>query len=78
MITCLRKKFYFKNCVVYNRLPDLYMLIMLGNEKYRGAFSFDDILKAPSTSEISAISDLQGKLQFDDPINIQFTSVGKI
>ncbi|PVD34463.1 hypothetical protein C0Q70_05738 [Pomacea canaliculata] len=55
-------------------IRNLYMLIMLGNEKYRGAFSFDDILKAPSTSEISAISDLQGKLQFDDPINIQFTS----
>ena len=59
----------------HNRLPDLKMLIMLGKEKFHGAFNFDDVLEAAGPAEVKAISDIQGMLQFDDPINIQFTSV---
>ncbi|KAK7503793.1 hypothetical protein BaRGS_00004916 [Batillaria attramentaria] len=55
-------------------LPDLDILIMTGKEKYRGAFNFDDILDAASIQDVAAITDLQDTLQFDDPINIQFTS----
>ncbi|XP_070197627.1 medium-chain acyl-CoA ligase ACSF2, mitochondrial-like isoform X2 [Littorina saxatilis] len=55
-------------------LPDLKMLIMLGQEKFRGAFKFDNILNAAGPSEVKAIFDIQDMVQFDDPINIQFTS----
>ena len=50
---------------------------MLGKEKFRGAFKFDDILEAAGPAEVKAILDIQDTLQFDDPINIQFTSVSK-
>lgn len=48
---------------------------MLGKEKFRGAYNFHDILDAAGSSEVKAITDLQNTLQFDDPVNIQFTSV---
>ncbi len=36
--------------------------------------NFDDLLRAPSREELTALAVLSEKLQFDDPINIQFTS----
>lgn len=58
-----------------NRLPDLKILIMMGTEKYRGTFNFDNILEAASSAEVKAIYDIQDMIQFDEPVNIQFTSV---
>ncbi|XP_041358903.1 medium-chain acyl-CoA ligase ACSF2, mitochondrial-like [Gigantopelta aegis] len=55
-------------------LPELKFLIMLGQEKYRGAFLFSDVMEAGTTENRKAILDLQNKIQFDDPVNIQFTS----
>ncbi|KAL8604067.1 hypothetical protein ACOMHN_024892 [Nucella lapillus] len=57
-----------------HRLPGLQILIMMGKEKLKGAFRFDDLLDAASPAEVKAIPDLQDSLQFDEPINIQFTS----
>ncbi|XP_076446786.1 medium-chain acyl-CoA ligase ACSF2, mitochondrial-like isoform X2 [Babylonia areolata] len=57
-----------------HRLPHLKLLIMMGKDKVRGAFRFDDLLVAAGPQEVRAIADLQDSLQFDDPINIQFTS----
>ena len=59
------------------RLPDLKVLVMLGKERFLGAFNFDDILEAAGLAEVRAVLDIQDTLQFDDPINIQFTSVSK-
>lgn len=42
---------------------------------YRGTINFKDILEAGSNKERTEIQNLQNKLQFDEPINIQFTSV---
>ena len=43
-----------------------------------GAFSFDDV-RAASTNKVQQyICDLQKKIQFDEPVNIQFTSVSLI
>ncbi|XP_025086706.1 acyl-CoA synthetase family member 2, mitochondrial-like, partial [Pomacea canaliculata] len=55
-------------------LPDLKILIMMGTEKYRGTFNFDNILEAASSAEVKAIYDIQDMIQFDEPVNIQFTS----
>ncbi|HNF75363.1 MAG TPA: AMP-binding protein [Thauera aminoaromatica] len=57
-----------------HRLPSLEMVIRMGAEKSPGMMSFDDLLRAPSREELTALAVLSEKLQFDDPINIQFTS----
>lgn len=55
-------------------LPHLRAVIMLGKDNFRGAFKFDDLLSSVTPDQVKAISDIQDTLQFDDPINIQFTS----
>ena len=40
-----------------------------------GAFKYSDVVQAGSAKTRQRIQDMQRKLQFDDPINIQFTSV---
>ena len=57
-----------------HRLPALEMVIRMGADKSPGMLSFDDLLRAPSREELTALAVLSEKLQFDDPINIQFTS----
>nr|XP_022323457.1 acyl-CoA synthetase family member 2, mitochondrial-like [Crassostrea virginica] len=55
-------------------LPDLKHIIMMGNKSHLGTINFKDILEAGSNKERTEIQNLQNKLQFDEPINIQFTS----
>ncbi|XP_048240735.1 medium-chain acyl-CoA ligase ACSF2, mitochondrial-like [Haliotis rufescens] len=55
-------------------LPQFKMLIMIGDHQYRGALKFSDVMEAGTSKDRAAILDLQRRLQFDDPINIQFTS----
>ena len=57
-----------------HRLPALEMVIRMGADKSPGMLSFDDLLRAPSREELTALAVLSERLQFDDPINIQFTS----
>jgi fatty-acyl-CoA synthase len=56
------------------RLPHLRNVIRLGAETSPGMFNFDDLLGAASESEHNQLAELGRQLQFDDPINIQFTS----
>ena len=56
------------------RLPTLAALIRIGSDEQRGFFRFDDILDAGGERHKAALAALAPKLQFDDPINIQFTS----
>ncbi len=56
------------------RLPTLAALIRIGSDEQRGFFRFDDILDAGGERHKAALEALAPKLQFDDPINIQFTS----
>jgi fatty-acyl-CoA synthase len=55
-------------------LPELGIVIRLGEERTPGMLNFDDLLLAAGAAELEALSVLGAKLQFDDPINIQFTS----
>lgn len=57
-----------------HELPTLKHVITMGKQKYPGAFQFGELLDVASTRAKRAIKDFQNKLQFDDPINIQFTS----
>ena len=56
------------------RLPTLTTLIRSGADETRGFLRFDDVLGIGGERHHAALAELAAKLQFDDPINIQFTS----
>ena len=56
------------------RLPDLRCVIRIGEEAAPGMHSFDDVLARGAAAGPSALDALAPRLQFDDPVNIQFTS----
>ncbi|SCK21186.1 AMP-binding protein [Vogesella sp. LIG4] len=55
-------------------LPELRWVIRLGSEATPGMLNFDSLLAEPSDAERQALQEVGQTLQFDDPINIQFTS----
>ena len=56
------------------RLPNLEIVVRLGGDKTPGTINFDNLLTAPAAAELAALEAVGAQLQFDDPINIQFTS----
>ncbi|MGZ5903064.1 MAG: AMP-binding protein, partial [Reyranella sp.] len=56
------------------KLPHLRHIVRLGTEKTPGMLNFDDVATAGGNAERMRLADLGPKLQFDDAINIQFTS----
>ena len=56
------------------RLPDLRIVIRLGREFTPGMFNFDDIAGRASARQFDKLDDIAAQLDFDWPINIQFTS----
>ena len=56
------------------RLPTLKTVIQIGGETNDGYFDFEQIPTLASTKDHQQIESLSDQLQFDDPINIQFTS----
>lgn len=57
-----------------NRLPHLRVVIEMGEEKTAGTIPFNEISNIGRQAGTARISALSRRLQFDDPINIQFTS----
>ena len=56
------------------KLPHLKHVIRLGKEKTPGMLNFDDVARAGGNAEKARVAELAPLLQFDDAINIQFTS----
>ncbi len=56
------------------RLPMLRLLISIGEDKVAGAVRFDAVYDLAGKPERDRLAALADELQFDDPINIQFTS----
>jgi len=56
------------------RVPALATLIRIGGGDAPGFFRFDDVLGKGGDRHRKMLAELQPQLQFDDPINIQFTS----
>ena len=56
------------------KLPHLRHIVRLGPEKTPGMLNFDDVATAGGNAEKMKLADLGPRLQFDDAINIQFTS----
>jgi fatty-acyl-CoA synthase len=55
-------------------LPQLRHLIRLGDGQTPGMRNFDELLAPPDAQQLAALAALEATLQFDDPVNIQFTS----
>ncbi|HEX3538788.1 MAG TPA: AMP-binding protein [Stellaceae bacterium] len=56
------------------KLPDLRLVVTIGPESEPGALRFDDVAGHGGPAERDRLATLAAELQFDDPINIQFTS----
>jgi fatty-acyl-CoA synthase len=56
------------------KFPALTTLIRIGEGSDPNFFSFDEIYRRGGASETAQLAELATQLQFDDPINIQFTS----
>ncbi|HEV2303824.1 MAG TPA: AMP-binding protein [Stellaceae bacterium] len=56
------------------RLPDLRLVVTIGEARVAGAVRFGDVAGLAGPAERERLEALGEELQFDDPINIQFTS----
>jgi fatty-acyl-CoA synthase len=56
------------------KLPDLRAVIRLSAEPVPGMYTWDDILAKAVQVDLSTLAERQREQQFDDPINIQYTS----
>src|SRR4051794_3527533 len=57
-----------------SRLPDLEMVVQIGPDPAPGTIPFDSVYGMGSGSHRAQLAELAHRLQFDDAINIQFTS----
>ncbi|MFN9774113.1 MAG: AMP-binding protein [Burkholderiales bacterium] len=55
-------------------LPHLRIVVRLGDERTPGMLNFADVARGGGDAERARLAELATTLQFDDPINIQFTS----
>jgi len=56
------------------KLPDLKVVIHIGDAHVHGMYAFAEIAQMATDAARQRLEDLKSRLQFDDPINIQFTS----
>lgn len=73
----LKKSNYLEmitSLVQAGRLPHLEHLIRLGSEHTAGMVNFDEVLQLGRSREMERLAGIAARLQFDDVVNIQFTS----
>jgi fatty-acyl-CoA synthase len=56
------------------KLPKLELVVRLGGERATGMMNFEDVTGRATAASRELLASLKGRLQPDDPINIQFTS----
>jgi fatty-acyl-CoA synthase len=56
------------------RVPSLRSVVQIGAHSLPGSFGFDDVMARGGAAERARLTRLADHLQFDDPVNIQFTS----
>jgi fatty-acyl-CoA synthase len=57
-----------------SKLPALRAVIRLDDERVAGMYTWSDVLAMAAQVPPAALAERQGQQQFDDPINIQYTS----
>ncbi|GAB3258389.1 AMP-binding protein [Chitinimonas naiadis] len=60
--------------LVAKRLPELRAVIRLGSDTTTGMLNFDSLLAPPTEAASARLAEVAATLQFDDAVNIQFTS----
>ncbi len=55
-------------------LPDLRTIVFVGDAVTPGMFSWEDLLRRGQTTSPDELRQRESELEFDDPINIQYTS----
>ncbi len=55
-------------------LPSLRSVVSIGDQVVPGAFAWQDVMEAAGTVSVDDLAARQRQQQFDDPINIQYTS----
>lgn len=55
-------------------VPSLRYVIKMEDDPSAGILNYKDLLAEPTAAELAALQEVGRELQFDDPINIQFTS----
>jgi fatty-acyl-CoA synthase len=61
-------------CLASRRLPSLRTLILIGPAPQSGFFGYEDVGALGGSAQAARLQELDAQVQFDDPINIQFTS----
>ncbi|KGF80479.1 AMP-binding protein [Massilia sp. JS1662] len=56
------------------KLPELRHVIRLGQESTPGMLNFDTVAQCAGPADMTRLHEVARTLQFDDPVNIQFTS----
>jgi fatty-acyl-CoA synthase len=56
------------------RVPTLETIVQIGAHTLPGSFAFDAVAGMGGEAERATLQDLATRLQFDDPVNVQFTS----
>ena len=56
------------------RVPDLRIVIRLGSDRSPGMFNFDEVAAGARPRDLQSLGSIGRTLDFDAPINIQFTS----
>ena len=57
-----------------SKLPELRHVIRLGSGQTPGMLNFDALMAEPAPAQLEQLARLESELQFDEPVNIQFTS----
>ncbi|WP_313707221.1 AMP-binding protein [Massilia sp.] len=57
-----------------SKLPELRHVIRLGSDKTPGMLNFEELLAEPAPAQLEQLARLESELQFDEAVNIQFTS----
>ncbi|XP_071453426.1 medium-chain acyl-CoA ligase ACSF2, mitochondrial [Hetaerina americana] len=55
-------------------LPVLKSVVVIGDEKWKGSFNFDELMESVSEREVEEVRQLSRKIQPDEGCDIQFTS----
>lgn len=58
----------------FARLPQLREVVILGDSAPPGAITWPDLLARAAATEPATVAAIAAQLQFDDPVNIQYTS----
>ncbi|HLI87174.1 MAG TPA: AMP-binding protein [Ktedonobacteraceae bacterium] len=56
------------------KLPELTTVVRMGSDKMPGMFSWDDLMNMGASISDEQLKEAQSQQEFDDPINIQYTS----